>query len=128
MILPDFMHSKTANTLLKILLKHGKKSEAWELFKDIFDWEFFMPGQPFGVKRFDSDTINIMVNECFELDMFMKAMHGYFQVGKVFFSVYKNIIERFCERGMMSEVEPFLMKCGQTKTWSCLMKLLQLDQ
>ncbi|CAL9236721.1 unnamed protein product [Arabidopsis halleri] len=98
----EFISATTGNTLLKILLDHGKKSEAWELFEEMINNARTYDGLL--AKTFNSETINIMVNECFKLGKFTKAMET-FELGASFAGCFSNIIERFCERGMMSEAE-----------------------
>ncbi|XP_019101983.1 PREDICTED: pentatricopeptide repeat-containing protein At1g10270-like [Camelina sativa] len=100
-----FMSATTGNTLLKILLDNGKKSEAWELFDEMINNTTY--DGLLGAKRrtFDSETFNIMVNECFKLGNFTKAMETFVLGASFGASGYSNIIERFCERGMMSEAE-----------------------
>ncbi|KFK35294.1 hypothetical protein AALP_AA5G266000 [Arabis alpina] len=103
----EYIYSKIGNTLLKILLEHGKKSEAWELFNEMIQnasQNFGLLGRRFGVDIFDSETVNVMVDECFKLGHFEEAMDT-FKLGGSFVACYNNIIERFCERGMMSEAE-----------------------
>ncbi|XP_010507754.1 PREDICTED: pentatricopeptide repeat-containing protein At3g60960, mitochondrial-like [Camelina sativa] len=85
------------DTLLRILLKYGKISEAWALFKKMINNPVVRP-------NFSSETINMMVNECFKIGNFKEAMDT-FKVGASFSSCYTNIIDRFCELGMMTEAE-----------------------
>ncbi|KAL0721127.1 hypothetical protein Bca4012_035726 [Brassica carinata] len=97
----------TGNTLLRILLAHARRTKAGALFEvrasKLFDVMLKKP------KRFDSDTINIMVNYWFELDEFNKAMEIFNEsqqlVRKRMVGCYTNMIARLCERGMMSEAE-----------------------
>ncbi|KAF8044509.1 hypothetical protein N665_0129s0054 [Sinapis alba] len=97
----------TGNTLLRILLAHGKEVEAGALFevkaKDLF---YNMLKKH---KRFDSETINIMVDYWFEIDEFNKAMETFNESQqhgrKRMVRCYSNVIARLCERGMMSEAE-----------------------
>ena len=61
----------------------------------------------------NSDTFNIMVNECFNLSKFDEALATFRKAGtkpnsKPFamdVAGYTNIISRFCENGMLSEAE-----------------------
>ncbi|EOA28335.1 hypothetical protein CARUB_v10024536mg [Capsella rubella] len=100
----------TGNTLLKTLLKHGKISEAWALFKEMINnsntrvsnKDVFR--RPRGADSIDSETINLMVNECFKMRKFKKAMDT-FKLGASFSRCYSYIIDKFCELGMMSEAE-----------------------
>ncbi|CAN7102980.1 unnamed protein product, partial [Brassica rapa subsp. narinosa] len=74
----------TGNTLLRILLENCKRTEAGALIevnaKDLYHNMLKKH------KRFDSETINIMVD--------------YWMV-----RCYCNVVARLCERGMMSEAE-----------------------
>ncbi|KAL1225230.1 Pentatricopeptide repeat-containing protein [Cardamine amara subsp. amara] len=92
----EVMYATSGNTLLRILLKHGKKYEAWALFFE-------------DISSYDSETINMMVNECFEMGKFKEAMDT-FKLGDSFAPCYRNIIDRFCERGMMCEAEDLFDK------------------
>ncbi|CAN7006743.1 unnamed protein product [Brassica oleracea var. botrytis] len=89
----------TGNTLLRIFLANGKELKADTLFENMLK-------KP---KRFDSDTINIMVDYWFELDEFNKAMETFNesqqQGKKRMAGCYSNMIARLCERGMMWEAE-----------------------
>lgn len=60
------------------------------------------------------ETISMMVNECFELGEFKEAMET-FKLGSCTTRCYINIIERFCERGMMSEAEDLFQKMWSDK-------------
>lgn len=102
------MTPATCNVLLEVLLKHGKKTEAWALFDQMLDNH-----TPPNFQAVNSDTFNIMVNECFKLGKFSEALATFKKVGtkansKPFamdVAGYNNIIARFCENGMLSEAE-----------------------
>ncbi|KAJ1406689.1 Tetratricopeptide-like helical domain superfamily [Sesbania bispinosa] len=102
------MTPATCNVLLEVLLKHGKKTQAWSLFDQMLDNH-----TPPNFQAVNSDTFNIMVNECFELGKFDEALATFKKVGtkpnsKPFamdVAGYNNIIARFCENGMLSEAE-----------------------
>lgn len=65
----DFkMNAKFCNTLLKLFLKYGKKTEACALFNQMLER---LNAHPSG---FDSETCNIMVNECFKLGEISEAI------------------------------------------------------
>ncbi|PPD98545.1 hypothetical protein GOBAR_DD04454 [Gossypium barbadense] len=73
----------------------------------------------------NSDTFNIMVNECFKLGNIEEAIKTFKKVGtkpgsKPFamdVAGYNNIITRFCEHGMLSEAEKFFQElCGKSLT------------
>ncbi|XP_059648292.1 pentatricopeptide repeat-containing protein At1g10270-like [Cornus florida] len=98
----------TCNVLLEVLLKHRKKAEAWALFDNMLDNH-----TPPTFQAVNSETFNIMVNECFKLGKFSEAMAVFKRVGKKVkskpFSMdvagYNNMITRLCENGMMPEAE-----------------------
>ncbi|KAL1103639.1 hypothetical protein V6Z11_D04G013100 [Gossypium hirsutum] len=111
------MPPPTCNTLLEVLLKHGKTKEAWTLFEDMLDNH-----TPPNTQAVNSDTFNIMVNECFKLGNIEEAIKTFKKVGtkpgsKPFamdVAGYNNIITRFCEHGMLSEAEKFFQElCGR---------------
>lgn len=103
----------TCNVLLEVLLKHGKKIEAWALFDQMLDNH-----TPPNVQAVNSDTFNIMVNECFKLGNVPEAVKvfkksGTKQGSKPFamdVAGYNNIIARFCENGMLSEADEFFVE------------------
>ncbi|KAL1060748.1 hypothetical protein V6Z11_1Z073500 [Gossypium hirsutum] len=112
------MPPPTCNTLLEVLLKHGKTKEAWTLFEDMLDNH-----TPPNTQAVNSDTFNIMVNECFKLGNIEEAIKTFKKVGtkpgsKPFamdVAGYNNIITRFCEHGMLSEAEKFFQElCGKS--------------
>uniref|UniRef100_A0A5B7B499 Putative ACT11D09.4 n=1 Tax=Davidia involucrata TaxID=16924 RepID=A0A5B7B499_DAVIN len=98
----------TCNVLIGVLLKHGKKTEAWALFDNMLD-----DHTPPTFQAVNSDTFNIMVNECFKLGKFSEAIDVFKKVGEkagsrpfaMDVAGYNNIITRFCEKGMMAEAE-----------------------
>ncbi|KAJ1415127.1 Tetratricopeptide-like helical domain superfamily [Sesbania bispinosa] len=102
------MTPATCNVLLEVLLKHGKRTQAWTLFDQMLDNH-----TPPNFQAVNSDTFNIMVNECFELGKFDEALATFKKAGtkpnsKPFamdVAGYNNIIARFCENGMLSEAE-----------------------
>ncbi|CAA7050713.1 unnamed protein product [Microthlaspi erraticum] len=90
------MNAVTGNTLLRILLCHGKEAEAWALFDRMCD------------QQYDAETCNIVVNECFRNSELSKAVETFQRVGTNISGsqlCYRNIISRFCEEGMLSEAE-----------------------
>ncbi|KAJ4892494.1 Pentatricopeptide repeat-containing protein [Raphanus sativus] len=102
----ESLPATTGNSLLRILLAHGKEVESGALFevkaKDLFHSMLEKH------KRFDSETINIMVDYWFEIGEFNKAMETFNesqQGRKRMVGCYSNVIARLCERGMMSEAE-----------------------
>ncbi|KAI4298918.1 hypothetical protein L6164_032427 [Bauhinia variegata] len=102
------MTPATCNVLLEVLLKHEKKTEAWALFEQMLDNH-----TPPNFQAVNSDTFNIMVNECFKLGKFAEALATFKKAGtkpnsKPFamdVAGYNNIIARCCENGMLSEAE-----------------------
>ncbi|OMO66654.1 hypothetical protein CCACVL1_21027 [Corchorus capsularis] len=114
------MPPPTCNTLLEVLLKHGRTKEAWALFDDMLDNH-----TPPNTQAVNSDTFNIMVNECFKLGNFEEAIKTFKKVGtkpgsKPFamdVAGYNNIVTRFCEHGMLSEAEKYFQElCGKSLT------------
>ncbi|KAE9595131.1 hypothetical protein Lal_00041164 [Lupinus albus] len=102
------MTPATCNVLLEVLLKHGKKTEAWALFDQMLDNH-----TPPNFQAVNSDTFNVMVNECFKLGKFTEALATFRKAGTKSNSKpfamdvggYNNIIARFCENGMLLEAE-----------------------
>ncbi|KAG7561665.1 Pentatricopeptide repeat [Arabidopsis thaliana x Arabidopsis arenosa] len=94
---------ETGNALLKVLLKYGEKKHAWALYHEILDQS--------GTdnRRLGSDTVEIMVEECFDMGRCSEAIDTYSKakarakkknlLGKEY------IITRCCEYGMLSEAE-----------------------
>jgi pentatricopeptide repeat protein len=100
----DRIVPETYNVLLEVLLKHGKEKEAWELFDSMLHRHF-----PPYTEAVNSDTFNIMVNECFKLGKIEEAIPTFKMAGRKAFEMdvagYNNIIARFCENGMLLEAE-----------------------
>ncbi|KFK43314.1 hypothetical protein AALP_AA1G108400 [Arabis alpina] len=104
------MHPPTGNVLLEVFLKYGKKTEAWALFNEMLDNH-----TPPNILSVNSDTVGIMVNECFKMGQFTEASETFKKVGskptsKPFvmdYLGYCNIVTRFCEQGMLPEAERF---------------------
>ncbi|KAF8108054.1 hypothetical protein N665_0115s0064 [Sinapis alba] len=102
------MHPPTGNVLLGVFLKYGKKSEAWDLFNEMLDNH-----TPPNIMSVNSETVSIMVNECFEMGEFEEAVETFKKVGRkptsrpfvMDYVGYCNIVTRFCERGMLAEAE-----------------------
>lgn len=96
-------NATVGNKYLKVLLKYGKKTEAWALFQYMLDnhgsWS-----------SFDADNLNLMVNECFEVERFSDAVNIFNKTkakSKCSLPVeaYKNLITRLCQNGRLSEAE-----------------------
>ncbi|CAF2051509.1 pentatricopeptide repeat-containing protein At1g10270 [Brassica rapa] len=104
------MHPHTGNALLEVFLKYGKKSEAWGLFNEMLDNH-----TPPNILSVNSETISIMVNECFKMGEFNEAIETFKKVGRnptsrpfvMDYLGYSNIVTRFCEHGMLPEAERF---------------------
>jgi len=104
------MHPPTGNVLLEVFLKFGKKDEAWALFNEMLDNH-----APPNILSVNSDTVGIMVNECFKMGEFSEAINTFKKVGSKVTSKpfvmdylgYCNIVTRFCEQGMLTEAERF---------------------
>lgn len=104
------MTPATCNVLLEVLLRYGKKKEAWELFDSMLDNH-----TPPNTQAVNSDTFNIMVNECFKEGKFEEAVSAFKKVGTKMTSRqfamdvagYNNIIVRFAEHGMIQKAEEF---------------------
>jgi len=102
------MTPETCNVLLEVLFKHDKQKQAWELFDQMLDNH-----TPPAFLAVNSDTFNIMVNECFKCGKVDEALDTFRKVGtkinsqpfKMDVAGYHNIISRFCEIGMMSEAD-----------------------
>lgn len=98
----------TCNVLLEVLLKHGKKTEAWALFDNMLDTH-----TPPTFQGVNSDTFNIMVNETFKLGKISEAIDVFRKAGKkpgskpfnMDVAGYNNMIARYCELEMMEDAE-----------------------
>ncbi|CAH8384030.1 unnamed protein product [Eruca vesicaria subsp. sativa] len=104
------MHPHTGNVLLGVFLKYGKKSEAWGLFNEMLDNH-----TPPNILSVNSETISMMVNECFKMGEFNEAIETFKKVGRnptsrplvMDYAGYSNIVTKFCEHGMLPEAESF---------------------
>ncbi|KAG5391752.1 hypothetical protein IGI04_021715 [Brassica rapa subsp. trilocularis] len=102
------MYPHTGNVLLEVFLKYGKKSEAWDLFNEMLDNH-----TPPNILSVNSETVSIMVNECFKMGKFEEAADTFKKVGSkptsrpfvMDYVGYCNIVTRFCEHGMLPEAE-----------------------
>ncbi|XP_010418723.1 PREDICTED: pentatricopeptide repeat-containing protein At1g10270-like [Camelina sativa] len=100
------MDANTGNTLLRILLNHGKKTQAWALF----DHRLQKGHHHHHPVQINADTCNIMVNECFRNSSFNEAVDTFQRVVTTINGpqlCYRNIISQFCQHGMLSEAETF---------------------
>lgn len=111
--------AETGNALLVVLLKYGEKDHAWALYHELLD-----------KRRTDSDTIKIMVDECFDMGQFSEAVETFKKAraknnnwedrynftkcyeenngaAAYYFVVSSagHVIRRCCENGMLSEAE-----------------------
>lgn len=93
-----------ANAYLKVLLKYGKKIQAWALFQYMLD---NYSGYHHSVLH--EDNLNMMVNECFESGRFSDALNTFIKTKTKLrylpVGAYRNIITRFCRNGNLSEAE-----------------------
>ncbi|XP_010263343.1 PREDICTED: pentatricopeptide repeat-containing protein At1g10270-like [Nelumbo nucifera] len=102
------MTPATCNGLMEVLLKHGKRAEALALFNQMLDSH-----TPPNFQAVNTDSFNIMVNECFRLGNFSEAIEMFKKTGtkqgskpyQMDAAGFNNIISRFCEHGMLSEAE-----------------------
>ncbi|KAK4793732.1 hypothetical protein SAY86_024167 [Trapa natans] len=98
----------TCNILIEVLLRYGKKVEAWAMFDQMLDNH-----TPPNIHALNSDTFNLMVNECFKNGQLEEAIATFRKVGTKAgsrpFSMdvagYANIITRYCEHGMLAEAD-----------------------
>ncbi|XP_071931317.1 pentatricopeptide repeat-containing protein At1g10270-like [Coffea arabica] len=110
----------TCNVLLEVLVRHGKEKEAWELFNNMLDNH-----TPPTFQAVNSDTFNIMVNECFRLGKVSEAMEVFKKVGKAEKSRpfamdvagFNNMIVRLCEVEKLEEAEGYFVQL-QSKSLS----------
>jgi len=102
------MKPDSGNALLRVLFKHGKKTEAWDLFHDMLDNH--TPPTFYGV---NSGTFIVMVDECLKLGEVDEALAALKKVGTkpdsrpFFLDIDGNnkLISTFCEYDMLSEAE-----------------------
>ncbi|KAL8098237.1 pentatricopeptide repeat-containing protein At1g10270 [Apium graveolens] len=108
----------TCNVLLEVLLRYGRKSEAEALFDKMLD-----DHTPPTVQAVNSDTFNIMVNECFKEGKIVEAYDVFKKVGKGAKSKpfmmdvggSNNMILRYCEHDMVDDAEKvYLELCGRS--------------
>ncbi|KAK1360359.1 Glutamine-rich protein 23 [Heracleum sosnowskyi] len=108
----------TCNVLLEVLLRYGRKAEAEALFDKMLD-----DHTPPTVQAVNSDTFNIMVNECFKEGKIAEAYDVFKKVGKGAKSKpfmmdvggSNNMIMRYCEHDMVDDAEKvYLELCGRS--------------
>ncbi|KAF5204939.1 Pentatricopeptide repeat-containing protein [Thalictrum thalictroides] len=98
----------TGNVLLEVLLRHGKSAEANALFVSMLNRH-----KTPNFHAVNSETYNIMVNECFRLGKVSEALAVFRQVGTEQGSRpfhmdgagYNNMIGKLCENGVVEEAE-----------------------
>ncbi|TMX05597.1 hypothetical protein EJD97_016344 [Solanum chilense] len=103
----------TCNVLLEVLLRHGRETEAWALFDAMLD-----DHTPPTFQAVNSDTFNLMVNECFRLGKVSEALETFKKVGKglktrpfaMDVAGYNNMITKLSELEMMEEAEKYYME------------------
>lgn len=108
----------TCNVLLEVLLKWGKKAEAEALFDSMLDRH-----TPPVVQAVNSDTFNLMVNECFKEGRATEAYGVFKKAGNAPKSKpfamdtagFNNMIMRYCECGMVDDAEKMYVElCGKS--------------
>lgn len=105
------IYATAANAFLKVLLRYGKKKEAWLLFSQMLE-------QSKCPRKFDSESCNIMVDECFKLGKISEAVEIFHKsVGTVSHPqlAYRNLITKFCEQDLLSEAEQFFAEMCSKK-------------
>ncbi|CAA0814084.1 Pentatricopeptide repeat-containing protein [Striga hermonthica] len=98
------------NVILETLLRHGRKKEAWDMFHVMLDEH-----TPPTFMAVNSDTVNMMVNECFKEGNIEEAVDVFKRCGKGVKSKpfqmdvpgYNNMMMRLCELGMVDEAEKY---------------------
>ncbi|KAI4342225.1 hypothetical protein MLD38_026873 [Melastoma candidum] len=96
----------TSNVLLEVLLKYGQMKEAWDMFERMLD-----DHTPPTFQAVNSDTFNLMVNNCFKEGKIEEALTTFRKVGTkstcrpfvMDVAGYNNMIVRYCEHGMLVE-------------------------
>ncbi|KAJ0567909.1 putative tetratricopeptide-like helical domain superfamily [Helianthus annuus] len=108
----------TCNVLLEVLLKWGRKVEAEALFDSMLDRH-----TPPVVQAVNSDTFNLMVNECFKEGRELEAYSVFKKAGKAPKSKpfamdtagFNNMIMRYCEKDMVDDAEKMYVElCGKS--------------
>ncbi|VVA93471.1 unnamed protein product [Arabis nemorensis] len=96
--LPSKVELVSGNKLVEVLFKHGRTSTGWAYFRGMLKENIF-----------DSQTINIAVNEYFKHGEFGEALETLKRSPpEIMSGSLSNIIARLCERGMVSEAESLL--------------------
>ncbi|KAF5187446.1 Pentatricopeptide repeat-containing protein [Thalictrum thalictroides] len=98
----------TGNVLLEVLLRHGKSTEANALFVSMLNRH-----KTPNFHAVNSETYNIMVNECFQLGKVSEALAVFRQIGtepgsKPFHmdgAGYNNLLGKLCGNGLVEEAE-----------------------
>lgn len=108
----------TCNVLLEVLLKWGRKVEAETLFESMLDRH-----TPPVVQAVNSDTFNLMVNECFKDGKALEAYAVFKKAGTAPKSKpfamdtagFNNMIMRYCECDMVDDAEKMYGElCGKS--------------
>ncbi|KAL0690943.1 hypothetical protein Bca4012_090622 [Brassica carinata] len=91
------------NPYLKLLLTYSQKKQAWALFQYMLDNYVCCFG-------FNKDTVNMMVNECFDVGRFGDAVNVFNKAKATLqyglpVEAYRNIITRLCQNGRLSDAE-----------------------
>lgn len=108
----------TCNVLIDVLLRHGKKKEAGLMFDHMLD-----DHTPPTFQAVNSDTFNLMVNECFKEGRISDAIGVFRKAGKgpkskpfaMDTAGYNNMITRYCENEMVEDAEVMYVElCGKS--------------
>ncbi|KAK9161975.1 hypothetical protein Syun_002877 [Stephania yunnanensis] len=114
------MTPATCNVLLEVLIRNGKVAEANALFEHMLDTH-----TPPNFHALNSDTFNIMVNECFRLGKNSEALAVFKRVGTKQGSKpfamdaggYNNIMGKYIDLDMIEEAEKlFAEMCSKSVT------------
>lgn len=90
------------SALLVLLLKYDKKTEAWSLFDQVLHSK--------EMHNLNEYTLNIMVNECFKIGRFDRAIQIFHKVKAAKQKIpdvtcYRNIITKLNKQGILFEAE-----------------------
>ncbi|KAG9440974.1 hypothetical protein H6P81_021139 [Aristolochia fimbriata] len=102
------MKAVTCNALLQVLIKYGKMNDAFELFDHMLAVHV-----PVGLVSVNTDSYNLMVNECFRSRNIEEAVRVFRKTGPkpcaMDVGCYINIIGKLCaENGWVEEAEKLL--------------------
>ncbi|EOA25660.1 hypothetical protein CARUB_v10019011mg [Capsella rubella] len=96
----------TVNTVLQILLKHGKKTEAWSLYDKLCGTCDIEQKEAGASRDLDQETHCIMIGECFETGEISKAMEITRKEARAgHYGCYETLVTRLVRQEMMTEAE-----------------------